>query len=155
MSDLNRPLLRHEDQVTLRASAEQAWEAIKNFDGIHTWHPAAVSTELLVGRNGEPLAVREFQLADGGFVISELLEYDEDGKSYRYRIIKSSVPLRGYVGEMRVTPTEDGGSVVAWSTQFEGIDDGAGGELNEAMAKEIVEDVVKAGLDGVQELLDG
>ena len=147
MSDANRPLLHHEDQVTLRASAQQAWDAIKNFSDIHTWHPAAVSTEMLVGQNGEPLAVREFQIADGGFVISELLEYDEAGRRFKYRIIKASIPLRGYVAEMHVTPTADGGSVVAWSAQFEGPD--------EAMAKEIVHGVVKTGLDNLQVLLDG
>jgi hypothetical protein len=155
MSDANRPLLHHEDRITLRASAQQAWDAIKNFGDIHTWHPAAVSTELLVGQNGEPLAVREFQLADGGFVISELLEYDEAGRRFKYRILKTSVPLRGYVGEMHVTPTDEGGSVVVWSTQFEGIDDGSGAEPDEAIAKEIVGEVVKTGLDNLRVLLDG
>ena len=54
------PVLHHEDQITLEASAEQVWDAIKDFDAIHTWHPGAVSTEMLVGENGQPLAVREF-----------------------------------------------------------------------------------------------
>ena len=79
MSPENRPLLDHEDQIIVRASAQTAWDMIKTFDSIHTWHPAAVSTELLVGENGKPLAVREFQTADGGIVISELLDY-EPGK---------------------------------------------------------------------------
>lgn len=115
------PVLHHEDQITLEASAQRAWDAIKDFDAIHTWHPAAVSTEMLVGENGRPLAVREFQVADGGFVISELLDYDEARRWFKYRIIKTSMPLRGYVAEMQVDPTEDGCTVRWWGT-FHGSD---------------------------------
>ena len=57
-----RPVLRNTHRVILRASAQKAWDAIKQFDGIHTWHPAVESTTLPVSENGKPLAVREFQL---------------------------------------------------------------------------------------------
>ena len=57
-----RPVLRHTEQVILKASTQKAWDAIKEFDGIHAWLPAVESTALLVGENGKPLAVREFQL---------------------------------------------------------------------------------------------
>ena len=56
------PVLRHTEQVILKASAQNAWDAIKHFDGTHTWHPAVERTTVLVGANGKPLAVREFQL---------------------------------------------------------------------------------------------
>ena len=102
-------VLIHEDQIALDASAQQAWDAIKDFDAIHTWHPAAVSTELLVGENGQPLAVREFQTADGGFVISELLEYDEAQRRFKYRIIKTSAPLRRCRSHLPTTAARSGG----------------------------------------------
>jgi hypothetical protein len=111
------PVINHEDQITLGAPAKQVWDAIKDFDAIHTCHPAAVSTEMLLGENGQPLAVREFQTADGGFVISELLEYDEARRRFKYRIIKTSLPLRGYVAEMQVVPTDDG-CTVRWCATF-------------------------------------
>jgi uncharacterized protein YndB with AHSA1/START domain len=119
------PVIYHEDQITLDAPAQQVWDAIKDFDAIHTWHPAAVSTEMLVGENGQPLAVREFQTADGGFVISELLEYDEARRRFKYRIIKTSLPLRGYVAEMQVAPTDDG-CTVRWCATFHGPDPQSG-----------------------------
>ena len=56
------PVLRHTEQVILKASAQKAQDAIKQFDGTHTWHPAVERTTLPVGANGKPLAVREFQL---------------------------------------------------------------------------------------------
>ena len=42
---------------------------------------------------------------------------------FRYRILKTNAPLRGYVGEMQVVSAEDGGSVVTWSAQFQRPDD--------------------------------
>ena len=115
MSTADHSVLHHQDHITLEALPQKVWDAIKDFDSIHTWHPAAQSTVMLVGENGKPLAVREFQITDGGFVISELLEYDEAKRWFKYRIIKSSLPIRGYVGEMQVVPTDDGGSEVLWS----------------------------------------
>jgi Polyketide cyclase / dehydrase and lipid transport len=75
-----RPLLFHSDSIKLKASPQEAWDAIKTFDQIHKWHPATENTVMLVGANGVPGAVREFQLKGGGFVISELLEYRDDVK---------------------------------------------------------------------------
>jgi Polyketide cyclase / dehydrase and lipid transport len=75
-----RPLLFHSDNIKLKASPQEAWDAIKTFDQIHKWHPATENTVMLVGANGVPGAVREFQLKGGGFVISELLEYRDDVK---------------------------------------------------------------------------
>ncbi len=147
------PVLYHEDQITLDASAQQVWDAIKDFDAIHTWHPAAVSTEMLVGENGQPLAVREFQIADGGFVISELLEYDEAQRRFKYRIIKTSIPLRGYVGEMQVAPTDDGCSVRWWAT-FHGPDPQSG-SADEFDPTDAVKGIFRMGLDNLQAVVGG
>ena len=107
MSTTDRPVLHHTDQITLKESPQKVWDTIKQFDSIHTWHPAAEGTVLLVGENNKPLAVREFQTIDGGFVISELLEYDEAKMWFKYRIIKTNAPMRDYVGEMQVVPADD------------------------------------------------
>ncbi len=142
----DRSVLHHKDQIALNAPPQKVWDTIKGFDSIHTWHPAAESTELLVGENGKPLAVREFQTVDGGFVISELLEYDETAMWFKYRIIKSSIPIRGYVGEMQVVPADGGGSVVLWSAQFQRPDEvPKPGEDDQAM-QNMVQEVFKAGL---------
>ncbi len=74
MSTADHSVLHHQDHITLAAPPQKVWDSIKDFDSIHTWHPAAESTVMLVGENGKPLAVREFQTTDGGFVISELLD---------------------------------------------------------------------------------
>ena len=78
-----RPVLKYKSEITVKASPQKAWDSFKTFGAIHEWHPATEGTKLLVGENGKPLAVREFQLkGGGGFVISELLAYNEVGKRF-------------------------------------------------------------------------
>ena len=149
MSTPSDAVLHHEDQITLEASPQKAWDAIKKFDSIHTWHPAAESTVLLVGENGKPLAVREFQTRDGGFVISELLEYDETKMWFKYRIIKTNFPLRNYVAEMQVVPADDGGSVVLWSAQFQRPKEASQPGQDDTATEKLVHDIVKAGLENL------
>lgn len=148
----HRPILYYKDQIALQASPQQAWDTFKQFDSIHTWHPAAESTVLLVGENGKPLAVREFQLRGGGFVISELLEYDEMKMWFKYRIIKTSIPLRGYVGEMQVVPGDDGSSVVLWSAQFQRLDEVPQPGQDDNATEQLVQSVFSAGLQNLRVL---
>jgi mxaD protein len=134
----------------LKASPQKAWDSFKTFGSIHDWHPATENSKLLVGQNGKPLAVREFQLKGGpGFVISELLSYDEAKKHFRYRIIKTNLPLASYVAEMWVKPAAGGGSVVHWSGQFQRPEENAKPDQDDAATMKLVQGVFKAGLDNI------
>jgi hypothetical protein len=155
MSTTDRSVLHHKDQITLKASPQEVWDAIKKFDSIHTWHPAAVSTEILVGENGKPLTVREFQTIDGGFVISELLAYGETKMWFKYRIIKASVPLRGYVGEMQVVPADGGGSVVLWPAQFQRPDETPKPGEDDRATEKLVQGIFTAGLNNLPVVISG
>lgn len=147
-----RAVLRYAQQVELKASPQKSWDAIKDFDSIHLWHPATEGTVLLVGERGAPLAVREFQVKGGGFVISELLAYEEEKKWFRYRIIKTSLPLSNYVAEMWVEPAADGGSLVSWSTAFQRPDGGAEPDEADGATERLVQGVVMAGLENLPAL---
>jgi Polyketide cyclase / dehydrase and lipid transport len=147
-----RPLLFHSDKIVLKASPQEAWDAIKTFDQIHKWHPATENTVMLVGTNGVPLAVREFQLKGGGFVISELLEYREDVKWYRYRIIKTNLPMKGYEAEMHVEPGPDGGSIVTWRGQFQRAEENPPAGQDDAATMKMVETIFRSGLENIQKI---
>lgn len=149
IAEAERAVLRYQEQIALKASPQQSWNAIKVFDSIHLWHPVTEGTVLLVGENGKPLAVREFQVKGGGFVISELLAYDEAKKWFRYRIIKTSLPLRNYMAEMWVEAAEDGGSVVYWSGEFQRPDDSSDPNQADRATEKLVQDVFKAGLENL------
>jgi mxaD protein len=145
----DRALLHHKDQITLKATPQQAWDAIKKFDSIHTWHPAVESTVLLLGTNGKPLAVREFQLKGGGWVISELLAYSESKRWYRYRIVKTTLPLKGYIAELQVKPAP-GGALVVWSAEFMRPEETPKAGEDDAATSQLVKNVVRAGLENLQ-----
>jgi mxaD protein len=144
-----RPVLKYKDQVTLKAPPQKAWNTFKDFDSIHKWHPATENTVLLVGQNGKPLAVREFQVKGGAFVISELLAYDEAKRWFKYRIIKTNLPLANYVAEMQVKPASGGGSVVMWSAQFQRPEETAKPDQDDAATTKLVQGVFKGGLDNI------
>ena len=144
-----RPTLKYASQIDSKATPQKAWESFRKFDSIHEWHPATEGTKLLVGSNGKALAVRGFQLKGGGFVISELLAYDEGRKWFKYRIIKTNLPLANYVAQMWVKPRAGGGSVVHWAGQFQRLDDNAKPDQDDAATMKLVQGVFKAGLDNV------
>jgi mxaD protein len=147
-----RPLLFHSDSIKLKASPQEAWDAIKTFDQIHKWHPATENTVMLVGANGVPGAVREFQLKGGGFVISELLEYRDDVKWYRYRILKTNLPMKGYEAEMHVEAAPDGGSIVTWRGQFQRAEENPPAGQDDAATKKMVETIFRSGLENIQKI---
>jgi len=145
-------MLHFEDKVALKASPDVAWNSFKTFDKIDAWHPATENCAMLEGENGKPLAVREFQLKGGGFVISELLDYDESRKWFRYRILKTSLPLKSYVGEMSVTPAAGGGSVVHWTSDFRRPDGSANPAEADAATTGLVKMVFETGLANIAKI---
>ena len=145
-----RPVLKYKSEVTLKASPQKAFDSFKTFGAIHDWHPATEGSRLLVGENGKPLAVREFQLkGGGGFVISELLSYSEARRHFRYRIIKTNLPLANYVAEMWVKPAAGGGSTVHWSASFQRPEEQAKADQDDAATTKLIQGVFKAGLDNI------
>jgi mxaD protein len=146
-----RPVMTYKSEIALAASPQRAWDSFKTFGKIHDWHPATEGSRLLVGQEGKPLAVREFQLKGGpGFVISELLDYKEGKKWFKYRIIKTNLPLANYVAEMSVSPAKGGGSVVHWSAQFQRPEENAKPDQDDAATTALVTGVFKAGLDNIK-----
>ena len=145
-----RATLNYAANVDVAASAEDAWDTFKTFGKIENWHPATSDTVLLVGQEGEPMAVREFQVDGGHYVISELLAYDEDRMWFNYRIIKTSLPLANYVAEMWVEDGSDGGSTIHWKADFQRPDGSAADQ--DAATEGLVEAVFAAGLGNLATL---
>lgn len=138
--------------LELAVSPATAWNIFKTFSQIHTWHPATENTVLLVGKDGEPLAVREFQIKGGGFVISELLEYNEAEMWFTYRIIKTDLPLKNYVGEMRAKDNGKGGSIVHWEGEFDHPKGNAASAEENAQTFGLVKAVFEGGFENIERL---
>jgi mxaD protein len=148
-----RPLLTLEESVDLAVSPDRAWDAIKDFDGIHRWHPGVLNTTLLEGVNNQPMAVRELDLGGGAWLMSELLDWNAAERRFRYRILKSPMPLVAYVAEMRVTPTSQG-CRVTWKGQFKRRTLTAAPGADDATAMAAVTAVFRTGLDNLSQCLE-
>ena len=94
------------------ATADRIWSVIGNPADISEWHPAIASSEL---QNKQ----RNCSLADGGEIAEEILNHDDNARSYTYRIVHSPLPMRDYVSTLRVEPRRGGGSTVTWEADFE------------------------------------
>ena len=96
--------------------AGEVWERIGGFGGVGEWHPmlAAVTSA------GEEVgSLRRTRMMDGATSIERLIDRAPDQRFYRYRIISTALPVRNYVGELRVDDNGDGTSTVVFSARFE------------------------------------
>ncbi|MFO1266765.1 MAG: SRPBCC family protein [Rubrivivax sp.] len=137
------PLLHAEGTVHLKAAPERVWNVVGDFTGLHRWHPGVKGTTLLEGTNRKPPAVRQLDLGEGQWLISELLEWNGKQHTLRYRILKSPLPIVNYVATYAVKPAPNGGSTFVWKTDFR-RQEGAG--VDDAAAKKIVQEVIDQGL---------
>ncbi len=147
-----RTLLTLEESVDLAVPPDRAWDVIKDFDGIHRWHPGVRNTTLLEGVNNQPMAVRELDLGGGAWLMSELLDWSAGERRFRYRILKSPMPLVAYVAEIHVALVAKG-CRVTWKGQFKRRTLMATAGADDAAALATVTAVFRTGLDNLPKVL--
>lgn len=130
-----------EREVTVDNSPETVWKLVGNFDALDVWHPAIVKSELK-GSATKVGAQRLLTLDDGTTILEKLLTYSAAKRSYSYSILKSSLPVTNYKGTITLTPTQEGHTVLKWSSTFDanGVSDEQattiiGGVYDAGMAK--------------------
>lgn len=137
-----------EEKAEVSAPPEKVWETIKDFDGLHKWHPAVASTEIAKGKGNAKGAVRVLTTKDGAKITEELVSHSDRNRNYRYRIIESPLPVTDYVSTIKVAKSA-GGSTVVWNSQFK-AKQGASDED----AKKSIDGIYTAGLDNLKALLN-
>jgi hypothetical protein len=55
------------------APVDQVWDLVRDYNGLHTWHPAIEASSLDSGTAAEVGAIRRLTLAGGGGVVVERL----------------------------------------------------------------------------------
>jgi len=85
MSNLQRTL-------TIPAPAAAVWNTLKDFGGIHRWHPKVERSPLLSSNNEGLGAERVCHFHDGTSVREEIVEYI-DGQRMRVSLSEFSMPL--------------------------------------------------------------
>jgi hypothetical protein len=136
------------EQVDVAASPTHTWDAIKDFDGWQTWHPAFARTEITQGVGNAHGTVRVLTANDGARFTEELVTYNPTSRLVRYRIIDSPAPITEYVSTLQVKPHKDGSTVV-WSSRFK-VNEGT----TDADAKKAIAGIYRMGLDHLAVVLN-
>jgi len=140
-------------QVTLQVTTAAAWDQVKNFDGLHTWHPGFSGAEIVKGTNNQPGAVRKLTLKDGPSFTEELLSYDGAKHTMRYRIIESPLPITDYVSSIEVKAgSKKGTSVVIWEGKFKRKNLTPKPDETDAAVTKLIGGVYDAGLGNLKKM---
>lgn len=146
--------LKVTETVEVAAPPDVVWSKVKDFNGLHTWHPAVKKTDLVKGDNNKKGAVRVLTLGDGGTIKEELLSYGNKSQSYKYSILEGVLPVSDYVSTVKVKPGKDGGSTVTWTGDFKrkNTGDKPGKGEDDKTAVDTITSVYKAGLENLKKI---
>jgi hypothetical protein len=137
--------------IDIAAPAGKVWNAVKNWDNLHGWHPAFASTELTGGQNNTVGATRRLTLKDGPSFDEELTAFDERAMRLRYKIISEApLPITNYDSTIRVLPTGSNSATVVWLSSFVSNPGTKDDELMKGVAG-----LYRAGLENLKSIVEG
>lgn len=158
-AESKRPTLKVAESVTISGSPEAVWNAVKDWDGLHKWHPAFSNAEITKGANGKKGSTRKLTLKDGGGQFNEeLLAYSDKKMSYKYKIIGDSpLPLTDYVSSIQVKKGKaKGTAVITWKASFKRkVADNPPAGQDDKGVHDLVVNVYQAGLGNVKKMVEG
>jgi hypothetical protein len=89
---------------------------VGDFGAVVNWQP---SFRTLIVQGEGAGSIRIANLGECDEQVERLEAVDAAAHCYRYRIDRTSLPVRDYVGEFRIEPLSDNLSRVVWSAHFE------------------------------------
>ncbi|CAG0943499.1 mxaD protein [Candidatus Brocadiaceae bacterium] len=123
----------------LNVPADKVWQAIRNIDRLDVWFPF-IETCRVEGR------LRYMTIAnDGGEIQDSIEEIDDSKMRLVYLRPVSPFPVSYYKGKVEVFSSYDGLGVVVWTIDFESEPE------QSAQVAELVQNVISAGLDGMEQ----
>ncbi|NOT84470.1 MAG: SRPBCC family protein [Methylococcaceae bacterium] len=146
------------EQVTINASVDKTWEAIKQFDTISSWHPD-VKASSGDGKNAAD-GTRTLTLQNGEQIVESLDYYSDKDHEYNYRLKTENVkalPVSSYTNNIQVTAGDDTtSSVVTVKSRFYRGDTGntPPETLSDPAAVKAMNAFFKNGLEGLKKRLE-
>jgi len=125
--------------------AAAVWAVARDFNGLATWWPAAVSeSHIEDGKAADQVGcVRSFRLGEAT-IRERLLALSDIDRSYSYEFVDPApFPVTDYVATVRVTPVSDGRSFVEYSVVFD-CAEAERGHWTAFFAAEVFEPALKA-----------
>ncbi len=132
------------------APIEKVWEIVRDFNGLPSWHPRMVESEIEDGRSATEIgAVRKFKLASGATVREELLAFSNADHLTTYSIIDHPAPITNHTATLKLERVTDGDRTFAvWTSEFD-----APADQGDAIAKGMGDNVFQGGFDAIKSRL--
>jgi len=146
------------ESVVINAPVDAVWAAIKQFDGISSWHPD-VKESTGDGKH-ESGGTRTITLQNGGQLVEELDFYSDKDHEYSYRLKTENVqafPTSSYSIAMQLTAgeTADSSVVTLKSRFYRGDTSNTPPEnLSDEAAVKAMNAFFKNGLSGLKQKLE-
>lgn len=146
-------------EVIIKADPAKVWAMVKDFGGIHQWHPVVESTktETKADQDGVELPHRLLTLKGGGTILEKQTISSDTDMKLEYRIVEGVLPVSGYRSVMQVKAGPAAGeSTVTWTGRFYNKANDVNpkqGEDNETAIK-AVEGVYDAGLPNLKKIIE-
>jgi len=149
-------MLHVTEKVEINAPVEKVWDAVKNYDGLNTWHPGFSGDEIVKGENNKVGAVRKLTVKDGPSFTEELLAWNAKTHSYKYKIIESPLPIDKYSSTVTVKAAGKDKSVIVWNGDYKRKNASANPPEAESDAGvlKLIHGVYRGGLDNVKATLE-
>ena len=146
------------ESVEINATPAAVWTLVKDWNGLHKWHPAFSNAEIKSGANNKVGAVRTLTMAGDGSKFDEELDgFSDKNRKYSYRIISDSpLPVVDYSSTILVKSGKTKGtSVLVWKGKFKRkVADNPPAGQDDASVKKAIIGAYQAGLQNVKKLAE-
>jgi hypothetical protein len=131
----------------INAPVAAVWERIRDFNGLPSWHPRMVESEIEDGKTATDIgAVRRFKVASGAVIREKLLSFSDADRATTYSIIGHPAPITNHTSTLKLEPVTDGDRTFAvWTATFDAPADQA-----DAIAKGLAENVFQGGFTALK-----
>jgi len=141
-----------QQSIEIDASPKAVWALVKDYNGLHKWHPAFQNDVIKSGKNNKRGAIRTLTLRTGESFDEQLLYWNDEKHYLRYRIVGDSpFPVTDYVSTLAVQKSKTGKTKLTWQGKFKNKE-GSGKSDEEVL--QMINDAYRAGLENVKVLAE-
>ncbi len=145
-------LLNSHESIEIRASIWKVWDAVKDFEGLHTWHPMFADDVIKSGAGNEVGTIRTITVKDGPSFDEELLSFDVLDKKFSYKVLDPvPLPIAEYVSSFQVIEGRRGHTVVLWNGSYRNNSEG---EMKDEEVIAFIDNAYKVGLENLKTMLE-
>ncbi|MGH8864491.1 MAG: SRPBCC family protein [Burkholderiales bacterium] len=138
--------------VDIKAPIWTVWDAVKDYDGLHNWHPMFSDDVIISGANNEVGAVRTMTVKDGPSFDEELLSFDALEKKFSYKVIDPvPLPIADYLSTFEVVEGRRGYTTILWRSSYRNNSDG---KMKDDEVIAFIDGAYRAGLDSLKAALE-